>query len=329
MISPRPLRGLIPLTELRSRVEEEASLLLPDEVVKNENVLFDHDGDGVVIRAGADRLPHQFTDWSRSQLLSHMGVKERWFGGQPLEDQAGELNRRLPLLANFKVRVLGADQDRVIRGLVSGHYSELADLDVMRALEQAVPDGQVIARSSESSQRALYVSLVSTSNPLRIHNNELWGYPGVLVRNSEVGYTSLWTVPFVWRPGDRRSMVMKVPLLRRAHRGKIDLEELLDKALTEATKWYGSIEMKLHSLRTITYPDLDIAAASLQSLILSSKGSGRMAQQCLELFRTKYSGLTAEHLLNAIMAYIDSEDDPDAAHDRSVVAGGVLMALIS
>lgn len=328
---------LIPLTELQSKVEQTATCYLPDAIAENGKVWFgvtETPGDPVVamVAGEGDEGPavNYLTEWSRFQLLNHLGTKERWFDNVTRTTEAEELSRRLPRLEGFRFRRMNdgpGSTDYTIRGIVSRHYAEIKDVDVVSSLVDLAPDGQCLGASTQDSQRALYVTLLLDKH-FGISGTRFEGFPGLVIRNSEVGYTSLWAVPIIWCRSYRRAIVMKTPLLRRAHRGIANLGELLNIALAEASTWWGTMPERMRALAKIRYPDVDTAKASMRALITRNGGSKLMALRCEEAFDRNNSTPTGEGIFSAIMAYVDAETDPDLAYDRSTVAGGVFMALI-
>jgi hypothetical protein len=338
---PRYLRRrLIPLTELVLQVEDYASRILPDIVIgqeESENARF-NTCDGahpVVLSFDLPDLPGRnsfLSDWARTQLLDHLGVKERWFAGVSAGVESEEMNLRLRRLGGFRFRRLGdgtPDGDEIVRGIVSPHYVELKDLDVVRAIHEIMPDTLCVPSLSLISMRAFYASLL-LSEEITIPGTSLRGYPGLVIRNSEVGYTSLWAVPMLWIKGSHLPIVMKLPLVRKAHRGTIDLQAVLEEALREAQLWAAPLADKLSGLQRIHFPDMDTAVVAMRNMIATHKGPLRMAQRAETALRnTPVTSPTGEHVLLAVMTAVESEPDVDASYDHAQVAGGVLMALIA
>lgn len=325
-------RQLTPLIEWRAKVEQTAALYLPDQDVVNTR--FDTtEGERVHLSLERDGkwVDAHFTDWSRSQLLARLGTKELWFRDVSRETEANELNLRLPTLSNMKARLMGElSGDRpsiVVRGLVSCHYAEISDLDVVNALLEHVPDGLCVSSLTAESQRAIYITLVSDEY-VAVSGTSFGGFPGVIVRNSEVGYTSLWAVPMLWNPRSKMPTILKKPLLRKTHRGQFDLTNMLHKALHTSSSWWSSFNSKLSALSRITFPDADTARATAYALVVRCGGSKHMADRVRDIFKSTNQPLTGEGILNAITLFVDQESDYDAAYDKATVAGGVLMALI-
>lgn len=275
---------------------------------------------------------YHFGEWSRHQFLAHLGAKEKWFRHVTTADQAEELNRRTPALYGQVFRLLKDDTDpdiRVIRGMVSDQYADIADLDIMNTLLEIMPDGYAVRSVSEQTQRALYVFAVR-DEPFSIPNTKFRGYPGVVIRNSEVGFTSLWVVPTIWTTRRFPLVFNRQPLLKRVHRGNVDLSALLLGALDQAKSAWGPLKTKIRALGNIRYPDQDTALAAIEGLVLRAGGQKWMSKAAREAYaRANNAQHSGESILNAVVVVLENAADTDAGYDLAAVAGGVLIALTS
>ena len=125
--------ALTPLTELGSRVREFAALCYEDHRCTFDNehdvhfVEKDFDEDETSCMTGNHVLltiqdrQHLFTDWSYSQLLSHLGTREKWFQSVTKEQQAAELDKRVHTLRDHRLRTMRSTEEGfgLMRGLVS------------------------------------------------------------------------------------------------------------------------------------------------------------------------------------------------------------------
>jgi hypothetical protein len=122
--------------------------------------------------------------------------------------------------------------------------------------------------------------------------------------------------------------VFKKPLLRRAHRGTIDLEDELRTALAAATLWTASLPEMLEAFRAMqVYPDIDTAVDAVRSLITSNNGPLYLALAVEHALRANPGNLGGEDILMAVMAGVQKTADADDTYDHAQVAGAVLLAL--
>lgn len=270
----------------------------------------------------------ELSEYARSQLLAHMGVKERWFSSVPCEQEADELSRRFLMLDKFRMRRLSDGNDTIIRGIVSPHYTDLPNVDVMASIVKLMPEATCVASMSMLTQRAFYATLIC-GKKINLPGTTLRGFPCLIVRNSEVGYTSLWAVPALWVDACHLPFVFKTPLLRRAHRGTFDIGALLNIAIDEAATWTAGLPKQLTALRSVlSFPDIDTAVDALRGMILSNNGPKALALAAERALRANPGGLTGEELLLALIAGVQSASpDPDVNYDHAQIAGAVLLTL--
>lgn len=278
------------------------------------------------------RACYHLTDWSRMQLLSHLGTREKWFEWVSKDVQAGELNIRLPLLYGRVFRTVQDEYDpdsRVVRGIVSRHYTDIPDTTIVKTLAALMPDAQVLKGVSGQTQRALYV-FAMRDEPFEIPGTSFSGFPGVIIRNSEVGFTSLWAVPVLWFPRYRHPVVLaQQPLLRRTHRGQVDLAQELQSALEKAKATWGSQQEKLRRLATISFPDEITTLGAIRTLVLRCAGSAHMSERICAAYKAKhYTVHGGSGVLDALLEHLQAEEDPDASYDTAAIAGAVLVNLL-
>ncbi len=220
---PRP-KTLHDLVEHYERIE---ALDNEDAVVPASSLKFTTEGELEV--PGRGRFA--FTEWSRSQLASTLGVKfDRWFQNAEPEDRADEMNRRFQR-ADFRLRIrtrrptepTDVPSDGIVRALVTEHYSPIKDSTVARMMVEALsptdPELPLI-RFGETDKTASFVVRVGKS----FHPDSVVGdlQGGVLLMNSGVGACALRIVAHLTRLLCTNGMCVPVvggPLFRRAHRG--------------------------------------------------------------------------------------------------------------
>lgn len=272
------------------------------------------------------------TDWSRHQLLQLVGTKERWFDSVSLERQAEELNARRHVFDNCMFRTMKADPVlpiRTIRGLVSSRYSDYPNTDIMKGLVEICPADETycIRAYSGITDRCFYAAVV-IDEPMGIPGASE-GYPGVIVKNSEVGFTSLWVVPFLYLPEiDRMAVFEKKLYLRRIHRGTFEsVEESFKKAMTNASTLWKTLQPKTAKLRTITFADEDEAIERMRAVLTRLRTTKGFQLSCAQAYqRAKHAHHDALKVFEAVCMSTDTLNQ-DTAYDASAIAGALLLSL--
>ncbi len=344
------MTDLIPLTTLGDRVRAYADLCCPDyaysgsddrnlqfirmDVEQHADVPNAPDEVGMLL---ADKghvylHPHMFTKWSRNQLLSHMGTREKWFGSVDLDIQADELNRRLHTFEGYRfrtMRVMYSDV-RVVRGLVSSRYGDIPDTRIMEILEKLLPEGWAIRALSGKTDRALYVYAI-TRDEVHIPKTTFKAFPGVVVKNSEVAYSSLWVYPMLYVPRHASALVLqRNAVLRKVHRGQAkELEKEFKDAMDEVSGSWGTLDQRLDKLRKVFFASEDEALAKMRELLLSAGASKSFALRCKRTYEAaghqSHTGLT---VCEAILEQVSAETDKNDAFTHATTAGAVLLKLI-
>lgn len=341
---------LTPLTTLASQVEAFAAQCLPDFIYKEsetrdlkfaETDLSSYLGgrpdevSTIRMKEGDETHRYAFTRWSRSQLLSLLGTREKWFTTVTRVQEVDELNKRAHALRNFMFRTMksyDADELRLVRGIVSRQYSDIPDLVIMKALMEILPEGRVIKRFSGKTDRAFYATAI-TGEKISIPNTTFEGYPGVALRNSEVGYASLTLTPMVFLPhysGQGTILVLKKKCtLRRVHRGEVkDLPEKFKDALDKAKVLWGPLNEKLGRLGQITYLTEDEAVGKMESMLDGVRADRVFVDGAARSYRgAQHAVHNALHVFEAILANV-AGDDQDASYTNAELAGAVLLNLI-
>lgn len=343
------LDRLTPLTTLAKRVEAFAALCLPDFVytdAETRDMTFieidiapfvgDDKPDvlaAISMRDDTKTMPYAFTKWSRSQLLSHLGAREKWFETVTRTQEVEELNIRLHALRNFMFRTMQSFDSpdlRLIRGIVSSKYADLPDVAIMRAIVELMPNGYAVSAYSGKTDRAFYAYTV-TEERIGIPGTSFYGFPGIVLKNSEVGFTSLWVIPMLWLADHGVPVVLKKQaVLRRIHRGDVaNLTEKFTEALQKTKVLWGPIEEKLSKLRTISYSSEDIAISAMNDMLEAAGAERLFIHRCESVYRqAAHTVHDAFGLFEAILANVKTEEGPDDAYVSAELAGAVLMQLI-
>lgn len=294
---------------------------------------------GIVVmrlQRGGDYHDHMLTPWSWQQLHSHVGVRKKWFQVVMPEQRVKELQARLPVFEGFMVRTMRTSDTpdlHLVRGLVSSRYGDIPDTDILAALIKSMgDDGHAVRYHTGKTDRALYVYAV-TGEILGVPGTKLQALPGVVIRNSEVGFTSLWAIPMLYFPSSRTSVVFeRDKVFRRIHRGSAgDLKADFDQAISTISRMWGPLTEKLRRLVTITFHTQEDAINKMTDAITASGGSKLFALRCAQKYaaagNNAHSGLT---IFGAVEDYVSSMGtvDKNAVYSRAAVAGGVLMWLL-
>ncbi len=334
------------MTELASRVSDFAALCHPDQLYTREDVdaasfveldLADLLGDpgmptqvGVALYRNGEPEYHLLNNWSRAQLLSIVGTKEKWFSTVARPQEAEELDLRRSALYNHRFRTMRSTMPGVhlLRGIVSSAYGDIPDTDIMDVLLEMMPNGYAVRHLSGKTDRALYVHAVN-GDPIGIPGTSFFGLPGIVVKNSEVGHTSLWVIPILYLPHHRCPLIFeKQVLLRRTHRGTIsEMKEKFEEAVSQAAAVWADADTRVASLASITYTNADVAISEMKEMITGAGGSKmlalRAAQKYAALGSTTHSGST---ILTALLGAVE-KTDADAGYSDAAIAGAVLWKL--
>jgi hypothetical protein len=222
------------LSDLVSSFDATASRQFPDVDVPVASLTMSEEGAIVVPGHG----PCALTPWAKKQLAGRLGIQwGRWFEGIDPHLRADEVNRRLERDAgNVRVKTAvgaGQNSERVasLRAFVSTSYATIPDADVAQAILEELRIGDPkIVRHAATDRSTSYV--VRVGPPFHVGGPAQVGdvVGGLLVRNSDVGYSSLVIALHLTRLVCTNGMVVaeNKTIVQRAHR-HIDLKDLRDK----------------------------------------------------------------------------------------------------
>lgn len=288
-------------------------------------------GSAVGMRIDGINIPFLFTNWSRGQVLAHVGAKEKWFRSVSLERQVEELNMRRLEFADHKLRLVQAAGDEpigLIRGMVSDSFTDIPDTDVMKAIVEVGGDSYALRDHSAKTDRAFYAHIISNQE-IGLSGGLLHGFPGVVIKNSEVGYTALHVIPVLFIPAHRKHIVFsKMAALRRVHRGSItELVEQFRGAIERASATWLEVSRRSALLTGITYPSEDDAVLHMKTAIVGAGGTKKFALMAEHHYRgAKHTLHTALSIFESVLAQVSSSN-VDEQHLESALAGAVLWAL--
>jgi hypothetical protein len=274
-----------------------------------------------------------FSEWSRFQLLDHMGTREKWFKRVTLEEQARELNRRVHALDGQRIRRMQSLEDiGFVRGLVSINYADIPDVEIIKALVGIMPNGEYLRNYSGVSDRNFYAYTLLREETLGVGRG-FTGYPGVIVRNSEVGANALSLIPFfaAVSPSGRLHTVAvrERAVLRKIHRGKYgDLAEAFQSALDAVQAVWAPLQKKLRALQSYVFADEQEAIDRLETVLKAMRVPQHFIRRCT----TTYGAAKhrTHHGLALFTAVLETcaTSQLDSRYDDAGVAGSVLLQLL-
>lgn len=332
----------LPLKTLSDRVSALAALCDPDYCCVTPEVFEDvqfvaHDfddesskaseisGQQVILRIkGVD---HLFTDWSRPQLLSHLGTREKWFKSVSVAQQAFELNERRGVLSKHRLRIMRTYTEGVslFRGIVSDHYAEIPDTLIMEAVLAAQPNGQYLPQLSGKTDKAFYCYMTADA---KVGTARYQATPGAVFRNSEVGFTSLWITPFLLIKGVP-VVVRQEVLLRRSHRGQLaELRTDFDEALGKLGSVWGPLHKRLQALPTVSFADENAALMHMRGILKAMHVMTGTIESCASAYAAaKHAHHSAATVFDAVLQVAEASDRDDA-YEKGELAGLFLFRIV-
>lgn len=228
----RPKPGT--LEHLRDEFARRESFENPDVTVPTRALRITESGTLAVSGLGG---AFAFTDWSRRQLASIVGVRwDRWFARMNPGEQAEEVNKRLwSSEQKLKIRTSRSGSPNgvagVVNALVSPTFTPLPDSQVLDLVHEALAPVEPtlrVVRHFVTDRTTSFV--VGIGKPFRPGDDkdvgDIWGC--LYVRNSGVGFAAVSFIASLTRLLCKNGMVAPIPdasLLHRAHRS-FDLEKL-------------------------------------------------------------------------------------------------------
>lgn len=340
------------LTELQADVIADASLHLPDVIYDTQSsehsmkfgvipmsALLIGEDDLVGLDIARDRhqnpteVQYMFSRWSRQQILSLLGTKERWFSFVDLEWQAHELNMRLHALQGYNFRTsMAVDDDfpvRFVRGVVSSFYADIPNTEIMAAVVDKMPPEAVALRAySGLTDRSFYAYVLSPS-PITIPGTNFFEYPGAVIRNSDVGYTSLYVIPMLVTKAQGAPVVLEAKaVLKRIHRGRINLAEKFEEAFAKCAAMWADMAAKIPHLASKQYSTQDTAVEAMRRLLGGALASQEFMLKCERVYLSCPRNNTALDIFEAVNEVCATIGDRDENFAAGAIAGAVLFKLL-
>lgn len=331
--------SLMSLENLRDDLQEYESTCLPDyEDFSAGDIRFRALVDTPDVQAclhGRNPEAHNFTDWSRKQLLSLMGVRERWFDMVDPGTEASELQYResLGALKRYKLRLRQDPGYGIpeIRGIVSQHYTAINDTEVLERVQETLPPDsyRVLGQYTRKEEHITHIFLV-LREPIGVDNG-LQGFAAVTIRNSEVGASALnigtsLVIPLGYN---------LVPIwtnranYRRVHKGsKKTLLTDFEIAAHDASTAGQDIVAKSARLEQIVFDTEDKAKVFIEDTLKRYRAPKGLISRSKEAYFTRSQRPTGMDVVKAIVSAISANHTVDATHTEGTIAGAVLFRLI-
>lgn len=358
-------KKVIRFEEAREQVAREYALNIPDITLELTKLRIANTKEPALDIPGRGTL--LLTNWARSQLGTLLGVRwDKWFKYADPREVQEEIQKRFRKMggsqklrmrryakgeANGKFEgyvraVLGPnyapiDDERIFDRMSKTYRRQLSEISFIK--DHYNKDGKW------SNDHCSYYSMITEPvnlGPLdRAHPNQDvrriydlaeregklpdadWVYPGLQLRNSEVGYTAVVIDEFVFRLvclNGATVCIMNKNLMYRQHR-KVeneDIDEQLGNVLTGLPNRWQIVEQRMKQLAAIVVSDpLD----TLEKQLLRMKASKQIIDGAKEAF--KLEPLPNMYgVMQAITRSAQTYDDMDRRYEVESL-GGQLLAL--
>lgn len=217
------LKSAVPFSQVHTIVEDRASYLLPDQIVRYADLRLSQEG--YLTGPGVPELT--LNSWSKRQLASLLGVRwDRWFSADAVSgaERAEETNRRLSRLpGETKLRSMrerAAPTGHVLRALLSPSFTPIDDARIFRQMVQTFGSGLdrfAFTRIDATDVTTIYAAV---DREARVVGEDVL-HPGFALRNSEVGASALSLDDYWLRLACQNGLLVSVGskrLLYRTHR---------------------------------------------------------------------------------------------------------------
>jgi hypothetical protein len=317
--------------EVMANVKAEADKNHPDVVLPLRDLRMDPTG---LLEVGSRSL--QPTDWSEHQLASLLGVRwGRWFGPVGGDEMAEEVNRRLKR-SDRQVRVRsralgpnGGPGDGELRAVLSGSYAPIDDARVFELMDktrEANLSEMTFIRVTRTDRSSHYVGLQRSSFDLGNGSGVDRVYPGIHLRNSEVGFAALTLEIAVLRLVCTNGLVIPIAgvSLYRMHRKLRD--EVLEAQLRAAFDQFpAASERTMTALRRSRESRLDAADAAIVEVLTQAEAPRDVERRVREAFAHEGDS-TTWGLVQAVTSVARDLLDPDLRYSLERAAGRLLSA---
>jgi hypothetical protein len=149
------------------------------------------------------------------------------------------------------------------------------------------------------------------------------------VKNSDVGYTSLYVIPTLTMSMHAMPVVMESKaVLKRIHRGKIDLGEKFEEAFTQCSMMWVELAAKLPHLASKSYRTKDAAITAMTTLLTSILATKEFILKCTRAYGSVPRRDTALDIFEAVAEVSATYTDRDDSYAMGSIAGAILAKLV-
>lgn len=275
-----------------------------------------------------DRYPIILTPHTLAQLLSTLGVRSKWFRQAPAQQMVDEISQRNHLLQSQMFKIVALGDGLIARGLVSKSYTSVDDTDVVDAIRAKYPTGvKVNAAGSFKTHESMNLVMYSRNN-LVIPGSRAKVRAATVVRNSEVGTTSLWIIPALCINDSAPVILKSKAILRRSHRGSSrQMRAALGDALDKAAVFHEGLASKMHLL-THTLGDISTVLDFLDGLHVRFKATKAVTLKFKQGFEKlhKSSGkkvYTLFDVLDSVVVTLSTLPKGEGMSGAADLAGGL------
>jgi len=319
--------------EVASEVTALAARAYPDDVVPLSSLRMEETG---LVRVGDRSLA--LTDWSQRLFASRMGIFwDRWFDPVDAAEMAEEVNRRLQRsTSEVRVRsrawtpgsVLVGDGE--LRAILSPTYTPIDDERVFRAMggsSRALLDRMRFSRISRTDRSTHYVATGWREHDLGRGAGRDPVFPGIHLRNSEVGYAALTVEIALFRLVCTNELVVRVAgraILYRTHRPITDaaLDVILLRAFEDLPEaWTRTMQ----ALQRSQSERIEKPEAAITTLVASADAPKSIARRIQEELAREPEA-TIWTLVQAATSVARDLPDPDLRYSLERAAGLLLAA---
>lgn len=272
-------------------------------------------------------------DWSRSQFLTFLGVREKWFSTVDLHTQAEEINKRMAMLVEHRfltMRPIDSSITRagILRGFVSLHFQQILDQTVVERVAEIMPGSTVTRALSGMSDSMLYATVVNTDVQLsfNIGGAPTSVQPCFIVSNSEIGAASLKIRPgLVWGGSVLWS---SRGLFKKIHRGReAKILESLEDALRRAQKSWGGWADQASQLSKLRWNN-EAEVFEAMTPVFERYGTKKLNREFTSAYMKHSGPHDGLRVATAVADIVQVQGDLDATAARSRVAGLIIIEFL-
>ena len=263
------------LNHLSKEADDLAAFYLsPYTYTRSQSGMLSFGADGEVTVDIKKAGSYLLTSWARTQLNTLMGTRDKWFDFVDSQTEADERIKRIEVLEDKRLLLSrGPEEDDpgLVRGIVSRGYKDIPYTFIMKCLFDCLPAAGASEFSTKWSfidYKYLHVLHVS-SEVLSLPGSKVEWRPGILIRTSEVGASSVNIYPALALGRALTPVVFKdgKHAFRRIHSGGKDneLKEAFEEGIYNASQFFRDPKgLRIMRLKEIEYEDVDAGIKEIQ-----------------------------------------------------------------